>query len=140
VSAPARTTGALVHMDSLRMRLPCDRRAEGVRVSVALFTRQRKEAYEALHPETRAHIAGAHAANRAMGNASANLAPAFTADTAKKTGQSERAWTLPWTLPGHSLDAETPFHTPLHPSCTVASSRASKPHCYVAMPILPSER
>ncbi len=26
-----------------------------------------------------------------MGNASANLAPAFTADTAAKTGQSERA-------------------------------------------------
>jgi hypothetical protein len=44
-----------------------------------------------LHPETKAHLAGAHAANRAMGNASANLAPAFTTDTATKTGQSERA-------------------------------------------------
>lgn len=56
----------------------------------ATFTRRRKEAYEALHPETRAHVAGAHASNRAQGNASANFAPAFTADTAARTGQSER--------------------------------------------------
>jgi uncharacterized ParB-like nuclease family protein len=57
----------------------------------ALFTRRRKEIYEVLHPETRRHVAGAHAANAAMGNASAKLAPAFTADTAARTGQSERA-------------------------------------------------
>jgi ParB family chromosome partitioning protein len=57
----------------------------------ALFTRRRKEIYEALHPETRQHVAGAHAVNAALGNASAKLAPAFTADTAAKTGQSERA-------------------------------------------------
>lgn len=57
----------------------------------AMFTRRRKEAYEALYPETKAHVAGAHASNKAQGNASANLAPAFTADTAAKTGQSERA-------------------------------------------------
>lgn len=56
-----------------------------------MFTQRRKEAYEALHPETKAHVAGAHGANKAMGNASANLAPAFTADTAARTGQSERS-------------------------------------------------
>jgi hypothetical protein len=47
--------------------------------------------YEALHPETRAHVAGAHASNRAQGNASANLAPAFTAATAAASGRSERS-------------------------------------------------
>ena len=52
---------------------------------------RRKVLYEALHPETIAHVAGAHAANRKMGNASANLAPAFTKATADATGQSERA-------------------------------------------------
>jgi hypothetical protein len=56
-----------------------------------LFTRRRKEIYEAIHPETRAHVAGAHASNKAQGNASAKLAPAFTSDTAKRTGQSERS-------------------------------------------------
>lgn len=50
-----------------------------------------KAIHEALHPETKAHVAGAHASNKAQGNASANLAVAFTADTAAKTGQSERA-------------------------------------------------
>jgi len=40
-----------------------------------------------LHPETRAHVAGGLAR---QGSASTNLAPAFTADRAKKTGQSER--------------------------------------------------
>jgi hypothetical protein len=54
-------------------------------------TRHRKDAYEALYPETKAHVAGAHASNASQGNASANLAPAFTADTAAKTGQPERA-------------------------------------------------
>lgn len=71
----------------------CDENLCGTKLTPAeraLFTRRRKEAYEALHPETRAHVAGAHAANAAMGNASANLAPAFTADTAVRTNQSER--------------------------------------------------
>lgn len=53
----------------------------------ALFTERRKQAYEALHPETRAGYAGASG----RWDASANLAPAFTADTAARTGQSERA-------------------------------------------------
>ena len=57
----------------------------------ATFTAKRKEAYEALHPEVRAHVAGAHASNRAQGNASANFAPAsFADDQASKTGQSKR--------------------------------------------------
>ena len=50
-----------------------------------------REIYEALHPETKVHVAGAHGANRSMGNASANLAAAFTADTAERTGRSERS-------------------------------------------------
>lgn len=58
----------------------------------ATFTRRRKEAYEALHPETRAHVSGAHASNRTQGNAAANLAVAsFAEDQAAKTGQSVRA-------------------------------------------------
>lgn len=72
----------------------CDENLRGPHLTAserALFTRRRKEAYEALHPETRAHVAGAHGSNRAQGNASAKLAPAFTADTAANTGQSERA-------------------------------------------------
>lgn len=57
----------------------------------ARFTARRKEAYEALHPEAKAHVAGAHASNRAQGNASANFAPAsFADDQAAKTGQSKR--------------------------------------------------
>lgn len=61
----------------------------------AEFTRRRKEAYEAIHGPAKA--AGARAANAAMGrgDASAKLAdasePTFAADTATKTGQSERA-------------------------------------------------
>ena len=53
--------------------------------------RRRKEIYEALHPETRAGQAQARAMNAAVGrDVSANLAPTFTADTAAKTGRSER--------------------------------------------------
>jgi len=49
------------------------------------------EAYEALHGSAKAN--GAKAANALMGRGDANakLADAFTSDTAKKTGQSERA-------------------------------------------------
>lgn len=57
----------------------------------AMFTKRRKEAYEALHGKAKAK--GAHAANAAMGNdhdASAKSAVAFTTDTAAATGQSVR--------------------------------------------------
>lgn len=79
--------------DLERQIAECDENLCGPKLGHAersMFLRRRKEAYEALHPETRAHVAGAHASNKAQGNASANLAPAFTADTAAKTGQSER--------------------------------------------------
>lgn len=52
---------------------------------------RRKAIYLELHPETAAHVAGAHASNRAQGNASANFAPAFTTETAAAIGRSERA-------------------------------------------------
>jgi hypothetical protein len=56
----------------------------------AKATRRRKEIYEEMHPETRAHVAGAHGSNRSQGNASANIAPAFTPETASISGKSER--------------------------------------------------
>lgn len=58
---------------------------------VAAHTARRKAIYEELHGPAKA--IGAHAANAAMGNAnaSANLADAFTAETAAATGKSERS-------------------------------------------------
>ena len=56
----------------------------------AEFTRRRKAAYEALHPETRADAPkGNQYASRQVGDK--QPAPRFTADTAAATGQSERA-------------------------------------------------
>lgn len=53
----------------------------------ARFTRRRKEAYEALHPETRhGAIGGGHEQSRKL----CDSADRFTADTARATGQSER--------------------------------------------------
>ena len=52
---------------------------------------RRKAIYEELHPETKQHVAGAHGANKAMGNASENSALAFTASTADATGKSRRS-------------------------------------------------
>ena len=54
----------------------------------ALFTKRRKEAYEALHPETK-NGENQHTRVRQVGEATS--ADRFTADTAAKTGQSERA-------------------------------------------------
>lgn len=55
-------------------------------------TARRKAIYEALHPETKQHVAGAHASNAAQGNAAAKLAVAsFTSSTSGATGKSERA-------------------------------------------------
>lgn len=52
---------------------------------------RRKEIYEELHPETRAGVAGAHAANRAMGrDANENSSLAFTANTASVAGKTRR--------------------------------------------------
>ena len=54
---------------------------------------RRKELYEALHPETTKGTAGAVASNakQGKGNATDNVSVAsFAADTAAKTGQSER--------------------------------------------------
>ncbi len=64
----------------------------------ALFTARRKEAYEALHPETR-HGENQHTRSRQVGDSTSKTATVadlsaipdrFTADTARKTGQSER--------------------------------------------------
>jgi ParB family transcriptional regulator, chromosome partitioning protein len=59
----------------------------------ALFTRRRKEAYEALHPETKQGATGGTNAGKARSEVAnfATSVPRFTADTAAKTGQSERA-------------------------------------------------
>lgn len=67
----------------------CDENLCGPKLTTserALFTRRRKEAYEALHPETRQGVAGGKAR---QGSATAKLS--FAADTAKRTGQSERS-------------------------------------------------
>lgn len=53
----------------------------------AMFTKRRKDAYEALHPETK-NGENQHTRVRQVGEGS--TADRFTADTAAKTGQSER--------------------------------------------------
>jgi len=56
----------------------------------ALFTQRRKEAYEALHPETKHGAIGrGHEQSRQLGDS--EKADRFTADTAARTGQSERS-------------------------------------------------
>ncbi|HQT59690.1 MULTISPECIES: hypothetical protein [unclassified Acidiphilium] len=51
---------------------------------------RRKEAYEALHPETKhGAIGGGHDQSRQVGDSA--KADRFTADTAARTGQSERS-------------------------------------------------
>jgi ParB family chromosome partitioning protein len=57
-------------------------------VERALFTRRRKEAYLVLHPETR-HGENQHTRSCQLGNSETET-KRFTADTAAKTGQSER--------------------------------------------------
>lgn len=54
----------------------------------AEFTRRRKAAYEALHPET---VNGVNQHTRVRQVGEGSEAPRFTSDTAAKTGQSERA-------------------------------------------------
>jgi len=69
-------------------------RAELTELELSEHLAARKVIYEQLHPETRQHVAGAMAANAAMGrgDATENSAVAsFTADTADKTGLSDRS-------------------------------------------------
>ena len=56
----------------------------------ALFTQCRKEAYEALHPETKHEETRNGGLARQVGDPE-NRAPRFNADTAARTGQSERS-------------------------------------------------
>ena len=58
----------------------------------ARYTARRKAIYLDMHPETAVHVAGAVASNRVQGNAAENFSAAsFAADTAAKTGQTDRA-------------------------------------------------
>jgi len=73
----------------------CDENLCGTTLSKAeraIFVKRRKDAYEALHPETKATSEGGggrnNATRRQLGD---DIADRFTADTAAKTGQSERA-------------------------------------------------
>lgn len=53
-----------------------------------MFTARRKEAYEALHPETKHGAVGnGREKGRQLGDSTSDR---FTADTAAKTGESER--------------------------------------------------
>ncbi len=57
----------------------------------ALFTKRRKEAYEALHPETRKGSSQAIGMNASLGHdVSDKLSPTFAVDTAIKTGVNKR--------------------------------------------------
>jgi ParB family transcriptional regulator, chromosome partitioning protein len=71
----------------------CDENLAGPRLTPserALFTRRRKDAYEALHPETRnvTERGGPGRGNKTSANL-ADVLP-YSADQAKRTGQSER--------------------------------------------------
>ena len=66
-------------------------RAELSPADRAKQTARRRAIYLELHPETAAHVAGAHASNSAQGNAAANFAVAsFARATAEATGEAER--------------------------------------------------
>lgn len=86
----------VVELDDLdRIIAECDENLCASKLTaaeLAMFTAKRKEAYEAKHPETRPTNEGgegrAAATRRQLGD---DIAPRFTADTAAKTGKSERA-------------------------------------------------
>lgn len=85
----------VVKLSDLRRQIAeCDENLCGTNLTPserAKFIKRRKDAYEALHPEAKAGAVRARAANEAMGHdVDANFAPTFAADTATKTGQSER--------------------------------------------------
>ncbi|MBX3492133.1 MAG: ParB N-terminal domain-containing protein [Parvibaculum sp.] len=78
----------IVELSDLQRQIAeCDENLQGPKLTAsqrALFTRRRKEAYEALHPEAR------HGGDR-KGDQVANLATrSFAEDTALKTGKSAR--------------------------------------------------
>lgn len=70
----------------------CDENLCGTKLTPsekAMFTKRRKSAYEALHPETRHEVfKGNQHASRQIGDK--QPADRFTSDTASKTGESER--------------------------------------------------
>jgi ParB family chromosome partitioning protein len=79
----------VVEMDTLLATIAeCDENLCGSNLTAAeraLFTRRRKDAYEALHPET------AHGGDRKSSGQLGHLnADRFTTDASEKTGQSER--------------------------------------------------
>lgn len=72
----------------------CDENLRGPQLGkadLALFTRRRKEAYEALHGKAKAIGGTARAVKAGENVATDNLADAFTTNTAEATGRSERA-------------------------------------------------
>lgn len=74
--------------DLKRQLAECDENLCGTKLSPAArarFTQRRKDIYIAIHPETR------HGGDRASCQVGDLKPERFTADTAKKTGQSERA-------------------------------------------------
>lgn len=101
----------LVEIDAHVVGLPelqrqlaeCDENLCGTKLTPserALFTRRRKEIYEALHPETR-HGNNQHTRSGQVGHSSQR----FTADTAARTNQSERVVRRDATR-GERIDAE----------------------------------
>jgi len=81
--------------EQARIIAECDENLCGSNLSpseVAIFTAKRKAAYEALHPETRATSDGGGGRNNDTRRklCDESVAPRFTADTATKTGKSER--------------------------------------------------
>ena len=84
----------VVALDELHRQLAeVDENLAGSKLTTAeraLFTRRRKEIYEALHPETKNGVVG-NGREKVRQNGEATPAERFTADTAKSTGQSERA-------------------------------------------------
>ncbi|MBF0097146.1 MAG: ParB N-terminal domain-containing protein [Magnetococcales bacterium] len=66
-------------------------RADLTHLERAEHLAERKSLYEMMHPQTKQGTAGAHAANRSMGNSSdATEIISFASDTAKKTGSTDR--------------------------------------------------
>ena len=85
-------TAHVVTMGDLHRQLAeCDENLCGTKLTPserALFTRRRKEIYETLHPETRHGTPGV---SRQVGDTRERVsADRFTADTATRTGRSER--------------------------------------------------